>query len=111
MTVPDGYYKKFLRAERTFRHQRVFDPRNNIMVPWNPIPDELLETDTEIVNYIGPYLIKSRLNLMPLVNLNGNWFNKSQSVKWIQLHTSFLHDSMTIKRMKKIRYFKIQMFG
>lgn len=51
--VPDGYEEAFLRAEVTFRHQRVFCPRENKLVFCNE-PEAPL--DDEHLIHIGPDL-------------------------------------------------------
>ena len=49
--IPDDYVDQFRRAELTFLHQRVFDPRQGRAVPLHPLQD----VDDEDMRFIGPY--------------------------------------------------------
>ncbi|RKP34385.1 PIN domain-like protein [Dimargaris cristalligena] len=48
--VPPGYEAEFQRADRTFLHQRVFDPFDRVVKPLNPIPNGL---DEQGLHFIG----------------------------------------------------------
>ena len=50
--VPENYLKEFRRAELTFVHQRVFDPRSQKMTLLNPVPQEA-ETEAMQIDFIG----------------------------------------------------------
>jgi exonuclease 1 len=56
VTLPKDYKKDFLKAELTFKHQRVFDVLNRKMVPLNPLPQEISE---EPLSFLGPLLSSS----------------------------------------------------
>jgi hypothetical protein len=56
VTLPKDYKKDFLKAELTFKHQRVFDVLNRKMVPLNPLPEEISE---EPLSFLGPLLSSS----------------------------------------------------
>ena len=48
--IPDDYVDQFRRAELTFLHQRVFDPRQGRAVPLHPLQD----VNDEEMQFIGP---------------------------------------------------------
>lgn len=50
MRVPEGYGREFRKAELTFVHQRVFDPRSQKLVTLTPLPDG---TKDEMLPFIG----------------------------------------------------------
>lgn len=45
--LPADYEKEFERAELTFKHQQVYDPRIRQVVPLTPLPDNLSWDDLE----------------------------------------------------------------
>lgn len=51
MKVPPTYSAEFRRAELTFVHQRVFDPRTNTIVTLTPLPPDI---DDSSIAFIGP---------------------------------------------------------
>ncbi|TYZ64104.1 hypothetical protein PybrP1_009131 [[Pythium] brassicae (nom. inval.)] len=53
--IPPTYEADFERAVLTFRHQRVFDPRSQQLVPLTPIPESVTEKDPT-VGFLGPML-------------------------------------------------------
>lgn len=50
MRVPQTYSREFRKAELTFVHQRVYDPRTNSLVTLTPLPDG---TADEMLPFIG----------------------------------------------------------
>jgi exonuclease 1 len=56
VTLPKDYKKDFLKAELTFKHQRVFDVVNKRMLPLNPLPEEI---SRESLSFLGPMLSSS----------------------------------------------------
>lgn len=50
--IPPDYEALFKRAELTFRHQQVYDPRVRKVVPLTPLPDTLSWDDLE--PFLGP---------------------------------------------------------
>ncbi len=45
--VPQNYEEGFLRAEATFLHQLVFDPRSQSQVRLRPLPEDKSSQDFE----------------------------------------------------------------
>lgn len=55
-TVPQNYVQEFKRAELTFCHQRVFDPRTQDMVYLEPIPPGVTEQE---LSFVGALVLLS----------------------------------------------------
>ncbi len=53
--VPDGYLAEFRRAELTFLHQRVFDPRTQRMTLLSPVPSDYEDVSTQ-KDFIGAFI-------------------------------------------------------
>ncbi|KAG1707291.1 hypothetical protein DVH05_026485 [Phytophthora capsici] len=53
--VPNTYEEDFRKAVLTFRHQRVYCPTKQELVPLTPIPVNVLETDPSM-DFVGPVL-------------------------------------------------------
>mmetsp|Transcript_43923 Transcript_43923/g.73203 ORF Transcript_43923/g.73203 Transcript_43923/m.73203 type:complete len:439 (-) Transcript_43923:407-1723(-) len=51
--VPENYEQEFMKAFRTFRHHRVYDPRSRGVVFLNALPEEYLQ---DCDSYLGPYI-------------------------------------------------------
>jgi hypothetical protein len=50
--IPSDYVEKFIQAERTFLHQRVWDMERQALVPLTPYP---LDLDPGTLDYAGAY--------------------------------------------------------
>lgn len=66
VTVPENYLDHFVRAEMTFKHQRVYDPRTEKIVCMQELPNNI---DPGSVDFLGPYVILE--SLQNRVNLPG----------------------------------------
>lgn len=53
--IPTTYEDDFERALLTFRHQTVYDPRSQQLVPLTPIPDEV-RAKLPSMDFVGPML-------------------------------------------------------
>lgn len=53
MRIPQTYAREFRKAELTFVHQRVYDPRSGKLVTLTPLPDG---TNDEMLPFIGAHI-------------------------------------------------------
>jgi len=53
--LTDEYIEKFIKADKTFKYQVVFDPIQRKRIPLNPYQAEIEEN--EDLSYAGEYLI------------------------------------------------------
>lgn len=55
MRVPVDYHKQFEQAEKTFLHQRVWDPRNHCLTNLQPLEGSDVDSDL-VTHYVGPHI-------------------------------------------------------
>ena len=68
-TVSDDYIESFVRADRTFLYQLVFDPLLRKLVPLTPIPEEIANED---LIYAGLLMKDEEAFQLALGNLDCN---------------------------------------
>ena len=54
MGVPEKYEENFKKAEMTFLHQRVWDPRSNLVINLTSIPWDHMLNPFDL-SFLGPY--------------------------------------------------------
>ena len=69
LSVTDDYVESFLRADRTFLYQLVFDPLSRKLVPLTPVPEELSNED---LIYAGMLMADEDAFQLALGNLDCN---------------------------------------
>ena len=50
--LPENYLERFIQADMTFLHQRVYDPRLGRLVTLTPLPHDIQET--QCLDHLGP---------------------------------------------------------
>ena len=68
-SVTDDYVESFLRADRTFLYQLVFDPLSRKLVPLTPVPEDLQSED---LIYAGMLMADEDAFQLALGNLDCN---------------------------------------
>ena len=53
--MPKNYKKNFIKAELTFKHQRVFDIKNQKLITLNELPNEISKESSNLT-FLGPVL-------------------------------------------------------
>lgn len=51
-TLPEAFHEDFIKAELTFRHQRVWDVINQKLTTLTPLPEDV---DEKLFDFVGPY--------------------------------------------------------